>query len=115
APESRYRKQAKDVAELSKLQRELLASAWKGLKPGGVIGYVTCSPHPGETVAIVDWAEKTFGDQMELLDATSLMTATNPALTGARALTSGRKTVQLWPHVHGTDAMFIALMRKRKP
>jgi 16S rRNA (cytosine967-C5)-methyltransferase len=66
-------------------------------------------------VAIVDWAEKTFGDQMELLDATSLMTATNPALTGARALTSGRKTVQLWPHVHGTDAMFIALMRKRKP
>ena len=114
-PESRYRKQAKDVAELSKLQRELLASAWKGLKPGGVIGYVTCSPHPGETVAIVDWAEKTFGDQMELLDATSLMTATNPALTGARALTSGRKTVQLWPHVHGTDAMFIALMRKRKP
>ena len=114
-PESRYRKQAKDVAELSKLQRELLASAWKGLKPGGVIGYVTCSPHPGETVAIVDWAEKTFGDQMELLDATSLMTATNPALTGARALTPGRKTVQLWPHVHGTDAMFIALMRKRKP
>ena len=23
--------------------------------------------------------------------------------------------LRLWPHVHGTDAMFIALMRKRKP
>ena len=112
-PESRYRKQAKDVAELSKLQTELLASAWKGLKPGGVIGYVTCSPHPGETVAVVDWAQKTFGDQLELLDATTLMSETNPALTGSRALTANRKTVQLWPHVHGTDAMFIALLRKK--
>ena len=111
-PESRYRKQAKDVAELSKLQRELFASAWKGLKPGGVLAYVTCSPHPGETVAIIDWAEKTYGEQLELIDATAEMTATNPALSGTRALTPGRKTVQLWPHVHGTDAMFIALVRK---
>ena len=23
------------------------------------------------------------------------------------------RTVQLWPHRHGTDAMFIALVRKR--
>jgi len=114
-PESRYRKQAKDVADLSKLQRELFASAWKGLKPGGVLAYVTCSPHPGETVAIIDWAEKTYGNNLELLDATAEMTKDNPALaaSGSRALTSTRKTVQLWPHIHGTDAMFIALVRKR--
>jgi len=114
-PESRYRKQAKDVAELSKLQQELFASAWKGLKPGGVLAYVTCSPHPGETVAIIDWAEKTYGETLELLDATAEMTANNPelAIGGSRSLTAGRKTVQLWPHIHGTDAMFIALARKR--
>lgn len=112
-PESRYRKQSKDVNELSKLQRELFASAWKGLKPGGVLAYVTCSPHPGETVAIVDWAEKTYGESLELLDTTAQLSS-NEALTGTRALTPGRKTVQLWPHVQGTDAMFIALARKRK-
>jgi 16S rRNA (cytosine967-C5)-methyltransferase len=28
-------------------------------------------------------------------------------------LNSSRKTTQLWPHIHHTDAMFIALMRKQ--
>jgi hypothetical protein len=32
----------------------------------------------------------------------------NPALK----LNKERKTVQLWPQIHGTDAMFIALLQK---
>jgi 16S rRNA (cytosine967-C5)-methyltransferase len=114
-PESRYRKQSKDVADLTKLQRELFESAWQGLRPGGVLAYVTCSPHPAETTGIVTWAEKTYGDQLELLDATAVLQKINPALKNdpALALTEGRKTVQLWPQRQTTDAMFIALLRKQ--
>ncbi len=107
-PESRWRKHPSDVAELAKVQQELFESAWLGLKPGGILAYVTCSPHPAETTAIIDWAEKSFGSALELLDATATLAKINPRL----ALNRSRKTVQLWPHVNGTDAMFIALMRK---
>ncbi len=115
-PESRYRKQQSDVAQLAKLQRELFASAWKGLKPGGVLGYVTCSPHPAETTAIIDWAQKTYAEDLELLDATALLQKVNPSLKSDAhlELTPGRLTVQLWPQRQDTDAMFIALLRKTK-
>ena len=52
-PEARWRKQPSDVAGLGALQARLLASALDALKPGGLLAYVTCSPHAGETKAVV--------------------------------------------------------------
>ncbi|MEY4424355.1 MAG: hypothetical protein RLZZ258_1458 [Actinomycetota bacterium] len=105
-PESRWRKQQADVADLTKLQEELLSSAWQALKPGGVLAYVTCSPHLAETNAIADWASKKLG--AELMDTNRVISKINPNLH----LNNSRKTTQLWPHIHSTDAMFIALMKK---
>lgn len=107
-PEARWRKQPSDVAELSKLQEELLASAWNALKPGGLLAYVTCSPHNAETVAVVDWLIRKFGKQVELKDAGDVLESINPSIK----LNRKRKTAQLWPQVHQTDAMFMALITK---
>ena len=107
-PESRWRKTPKDVSELTKLQEELIESAWIALAPGGVMAYVTCSPHAGETVSIVDWLERKHPGEIELLNATAVMHRINPQLQ----LNSNRKTVQLWPHINQTDAMFVALISK---
>ena len=52
-PEARWRRQPGDVPQLAKLQRELLASAIRLTRPGGVVLYATCSPHLAETVGIV--------------------------------------------------------------
>lgn len=106
-PEARWRKQQSDVSELSALQEQLLQSAWDCLKPGGVLAYVTCSPHLAETNAIIDWANKKLVG-IELMDTNSIIHEINPGLSLNRA----RKTTQLWPHLHQTDAMFIALMTK---
>ncbi len=106
-PESRWRKTQADVAELSQLQEELLLSAWDCLLPGGVLAYVTCSPHLAETNAIVDWAKKKLIG-LELIDANAVLAEINPNLH----LNHNRKTAQLWPHIHQTDAMFIALFTK---
>jgi 16S rRNA (cytosine967-C5)-methyltransferase len=106
-PESRWRKQQTDVAELTKLQEELLQSAWNCLKPGGVLAYVTCSPHLAETNAIIDWAKRKL-DGLLLLDTNEVMHSINPQLH----LNDSRKTTQLWPHLHQTDAMFVALLTK---
>lgn len=107
-PEARWRKQPSDVAELSKLQEELVASAWNALKPGGLLAYVTCSPHNAETVAVVDWLIRKFGKQVELQDAGQVLESINPDIK----LNRKRKTAQLWPQVHETDAMFMALITK---
>ena len=106
-PESRWRRKQTDVSDLSQLQEQLLESAWACLKPGGVLAYVTCSPHLAETNAIIDWAKKKL-PEVVLIDANAVLAKINPNLQ----LNRQRKTVQLWPHLHQTDAMFIALLSK---
>ena len=108
-PEARWRKSSSDVADLSKLQEQLLAAAFKALKPGGILAYVTCSPHQAETNAIIDWGQKKLGAQFELLDATAVLKSINPDLQ----INTDRKTVQLWPHINRTDAMYVALITKK--
>lgn len=100
-PEARWRKSAEDVAPLVTLQRDLLRSAVSATAPGGVTVYSTCSPHPAETSAVVRAVAEETGAVIE--DATALF----PGLEDV----SG-PFVQLWPHRHGTDAMFFAVLRR---
>jgi 16S rRNA (cytosine967-C5)-methyltransferase len=94
-PEARWRRTAADVASLTTLQEQLLDAALRLLRPGGVVAYVTCSPHPAETAAVVGGRQ--------LIDA-------RECFDGVDQL-GGGPTVQLWPHRHGTDAMFCAIIR----
>jgi 16S rRNA (cytosine967-C5)-methyltransferase len=108
-PESRWRRTPQDLAELAPLQRQLLDAAIDAAAPGGVIGYVTCSPHPAETTAVIEDALRRRAD-IEPLDAGAALDA-----VALRPLSAGHGlTAQLWPHIHGTDAMFLALFRKRR-
>jgi 16S rRNA (cytosine967-C5)-methyltransferase len=107
-PESRWRKNADQLKELSAIQRELLQSAWQHLKPGGILAYVTCSPHPSETTSQVEWFLRSNGDS-QLLDAGAVVRELSPEIQ----MMPGRKTVQLWPHRNVTDAMFICLLSKQ--
>ncbi len=101
-PEARWRRTPADIADLTALQRQLLTAAWELLRPGGVVVYSTCSPHLPETVAVVaDTVRRTGAEQ---LDA-------RPLLPGVTGLGAG-PAAQLWPHRHGTDAMFVAALRK---
>ena len=99
-PEARWRRQPSDVPPLARLQRELLASAIKLTRPGGVVLYATCSPHLSETVGVV--ADALRRHQVTVLDA-------RPLFEGVDDLGDG-PYVQLWPHRHGTDAMFAAAL-----
>ncbi|MCW2719320.1 transcription antitermination factor NusB, partial [Pseudonocardia sp.] len=103
-PEARWRRRPEDVSALSKLQRELLTAALRHVRPGGVVAYVTCSPHLAETVGVLTGVVRKHPD-VELLDAREY-------LPGVPQLGDG-PTVQLWPHRHGTDAMFLGLLRRR--
>nr|WP_224400582.1 transcription antitermination factor NusB [Corynebacterium poyangense] len=105
-PEARWRKQESDIEDLVRLQKQLVDSAAKLLKPGGVLGYSTCSPDLRETRGVVDWL---LGEHPELREdnAQSLMPEAMHQL-------GDHLSVQMWPHRHGTDAMFFALLRREK-
>jgi 16S rRNA (cytosine967-C5)-methyltransferase len=105
-PEARWRRTADDLQALIPLQHTLLVSALESTRPGGVVAYVTCSPVLAETAGIVSGVVGERSD-VELLDATQAL----PQVPDAAGALPG--TVQLWPHRHGTDAMFLALLRRR--
>ncbi len=102
-PEARWRRRPEDLDGFAPLQRALLTEALGAVRVGGVVGYATCSPHLAETRVVVDDVLKKVGGA-ELIDA-------RPLLPGVPALGDG-PDLQLWPHLHGTDAMYLALIRR---
>ncbi len=107
-PEARWRREPADVARLAPLQRELLASALDAVRPGGVVAYVTCSPHPAETRLVVDDVLRRHGGATRL-DARPVLTQVSD---GALGELGNGPDVQLWPHLHDTDGMFLSLLRR---
>jgi 16S rRNA (cytosine967-C5)-methyltransferase len=104
-PEARWRRSPADVAPLVALQEALLTQALRAARPGGVVVYATCSPVLAETEGVVRAVLAGHPD-VALGDAAALL----PQVPDAAGPLPG--TVQLWPHRHGTDAMFIALLRR---
>lgn len=102
-PEARWRRQPADLADLVPLQKALLRTAIDALVPGGVVAYVTCSPHVAETEEVVA-AVLADGD-VDVVDASTLLPEVPDAARGPY--------LQLWPQRHGTDAMFCAVLRRR--
>lgn len=102
-PESRWRRGPEDLERLTRVQRRLLSSALDSVRTGGLVAYVTCSPHLEETRDVVRQVVKARRD-VERVDA-------RPLLPGVPDL-GGGPDVQLWPHLHGTDAMYLALLRR---
>ncbi|GAB3491466.1 RsmB/NOP family class I SAM-dependent RNA methyltransferase [Nocardiopsis coralliicola] len=105
-PEARWRRTPETAGELAPVQVALLERALDAARPGGVVAYVTCSPHLPETSGIVDGTLAGRADA-ELLRAADHLPEVPDAAAGSHGLFA-----QFWPHRHGTDAMFLALIRK---
>lgn len=107
-PEARWRKQPEDLPSLTSLQAGLLEAAASHLAPGGLLAYVTCSPHLAETRVVLDGLLKRHPELREL-DAKAVI---NQVAREPLDLAGAGLSAQLWPHRHGTDAMFVALVQR---
>jgi 16S rRNA (cytosine967-C5)-methyltransferase len=106
-PEARWRRDPADIAALGGLQRALLVSAIEATRPGGLVGYVTCSPHLAETRDVLGDVLAGRAD-LEVLDCPALLAE----VPGLRCQEPYSRYAQFWPHRHGTDAIFVALLRR---
>lgn len=105
-PEVRWRRSLAHLRELTSLQRELLDSAVSVVNPGGLLGYATCSPHLAETtVQVIDILRK--HPELEQVEIAEFLPANLKDAERAQSMS-------LWTHKHGTDAMFLALLRKKE-
>jgi 16S rRNA (cytosine967-C5)-methyltransferase len=105
-PEMRWRRRPEDIARLAGLQRDLLRTALDAARTGGIVGYATCSPHRAETTEVV---ADVLADRVdvEVVDARAMLPDVPDLGPGPG--------IQLYPHRHGTDAMFVAVLRRTLP
>jgi 16S rRNA (cytosine967-C5)-methyltransferase len=108
-PEIRWRRSPEDIVGLAELQAGLLTAALESAAPGGIVAYVTCSPHVGETRSVLDAALKRCAN-VRVLDAPAILSE----VPDLRCPEPFERYAQFWPHRHGTDAIFIALLAVRR-
>lgn len=107
-PDARWQKQASDIGQLVTLQKEILTGAAKTVAPGGLLVYSTCTITPEENQGVVAWFLKGHPEfSLEEIPRKVIgkFSFTDDDLAGGM--------LQLLPHVHGTDGLFMARLRKR--
>ncbi|HXS52198.1 MAG TPA: RsmB/NOP family class I SAM-dependent RNA methyltransferase [Usitatibacter sp.] len=102
-PDLKSRQTAEGLAELNAKQRAILDSAATLVKPGGRLVYGTCSLLPEENEKIVE-AFLAAHAQFQLVPAAAVLDK-----QGVRLPMEG-PYLRLYPHVHGTDGFFAAVM-----
>ncbi len=100
--EARWRRTPEDLLRLPRLQLALLEAAVELTRPGGTIVYATCSLEREENDDVVD-ALRARRSDVEETGADGL--APSAVVDGGRLRT--------WPHRHGTDGSFAAVLRRR--
>jgi len=101
----------RDIEFCSRLQRDLLDSALRSLKPGGVLVYSTCSLTPEENELNVQWVLENYDVEIEEIPWG------DPALTevGDFKLDGEiKKCRRFYPHKHETSGFFVARIRKKQ-
>ena len=96
-PDIRYSKTDADIAALVEIQRSILVSCSRYVKPGGLLVYATCTISRRENEAQV---ESFISDHKDF------------SLEKIPISIANDGQVQLLPHIHHTDGFFIARMRR---
>lgn len=104
------------VRRMVPLQRRLLLSALRAVKPGGVVVYSTCTLNPQENEGVVDWALKRFGEAVEVLPIALDVPGRWPGLTEADGTTfhpTLRHAVRI-PPSETMEGFFLCKLRVRE-
>lgn len=109
-PDARWKKEIGDIGQLAEIQQHILASASKTVKPGGILVYSTCTLTTEENQFVI---EKFLKNNLDFaLDPITNVLELSLGRENEKMAASGM--IQLLPHIHGTDGIFMARLRKRE-
>lgn len=106
-PDLKWRQTPESLQELTPKQTSILANAARLVKAGGRLVYATCSILEEENEAIVKAFLEAHPDFV-LVPASKVLAEQKIELDTGDYLS-------LWPHVHGTDGFFAAVLERVKP
>jgi 16S rRNA (cytosine967-C5)-methyltransferase len=111
-PDAKWRLTPADLSELVQLQRRIMASAARLVKPGGRLIYATCSLLPAENARQIEWfaAEQ---PEFAVLPIPEVWAKTVGARPEAGTCPAGDPLLQLTPAANGTDGFFVAVLERR--
>jgi 16S rRNA (cytosine967-C5)-methyltransferase len=111
-PDLKWRQTPETVAAQTALQRAILDSSARLLKPGGRLVYATCSLLRDENEAVAEAFGAAHPD-LEVVAACDVLVGAQ--VPGAERLCAGemQQWLRLWPHRHATDGFFAAIWRKK--
>ena len=89
-------------------QREILAEAWRVLRPGGTLIYSTCTFNPTEDEGIVEWLMSEYGEEVELADRV----VTEDSWGVVRSEIGAFQCFHFYPHKARGEGFFAAVARK---
>lgn len=108
-PDLKWRLREQDLAELTALQRRILASARRLVKPGGKLIYVTCSIFREENASQIS---------QFLMDYPDFRLVSPPKLWNSLCRTLGDDpkmlAIQLSPYQNNTDGFFAAILERAR-
>ena len=102
-------------ATLANVQKSLLISGIKALRPGGLLVYSTCTITPEENEGVLDQVLEKYDLELEEIHLPGLKS--RPALAefgGKKFHPEVRKAIRIYPFESGTEGFFIACIRKTK-
>ena len=91
-------------------QRDILAEAWRALRPGGKLIYSTCTFNDKEDEGIVEWLIEEYGDEVVAADNV----ATNDEWGIARSTIGVAQCFHFYPGKTRGEGFFAAVVRKRE-
>jgi 16S rRNA (cytosine967-C5)-methyltransferase len=100
-PDVRWRLEENDLTDYTALQLLLLSGGSRTLAPGGKLVYQTCSTEPEENERVVE----------AVLAAFTGLRLERPRADILEPYTDG-DYIRTWPHRHGVNAVFVAVIRK---
>lgn len=102
------------ILGIQTVQKGLLTSAFRLLKPGGILVYSTCSLHPEENETVVNHLLNNSSEAGIERPQNTQFTS-HPGITqwnDAQYHEDMTKCLRVYPHDNDTDGFFIALIRK---
>jgi len=108
-PEIKWRRKEESLIEFQKLQLQLLDGAASILPPGGKLLYSVCTTEPEETGRVIELFRHRRCD-FELHPLPPLLPR---PIQDNESEQNQSDTVFIWPHLHGLDGFFMALLVKK--
>lgn len=104
-PDIKWRRREEDVGALASVELRMLMRAADAVRPGGALVYATCSSEPEENENVVDAFLEARPEFSHVKD--------DRPTAALQAVLDLQGNLRTYPHVHGLEAFFAALLVRR--